>query len=239
MFQIEPYQPVLRAESRSSQLLKHSNFSHELGNLIQVASSAMNIIARSSGVKTDADLEPVLSGARTSLDRAGVLVRQALLHTNDAEAGLEVVEVEHCLMDVGRVVQHIWPPEIGVSLSLQPDLPGVCCDPLALHNAILNLALNARAAMPKGGEIVIAAETVTADDGTPSVQISVCDTGFGMNADTASRACDPFFTTKSEGLGGLGLSIVEHFVLELGGTIDIDSTPGVGTTVVLQLPAVS
>src|SRR5690606_30550062 len=160
-----------------------------------------------------------------------------LLQAIESRAAPEAVEVKRCLADVERVVLYTWPPEIRVKLVLQPGLPRVACNPLDLHNAILNLVLNARAAMPDGGEIIIVGKTVLATDGTSIVQISVADTGVGMSADTIRRAFDPFFTTKSKGLGGLGLSIVKRFVDDCGGRVAIDSMPGVGTRVNVQLPA--
>lgn len=193
MLQNEPYPSAVpavqsRNDFRYPGLLERAGLAHELGNLIQVASSAMNIVSRNSNIQTNADLEPVLSGARTSLDRAGLLVRQTLLREKTADEEFDPIEVGQYLTDVARVVLHTWPPEIRVRLSLQPDLPAVRCDPLALHNAILNLALNARAAMPDGGEIDITARTTAADNGSASIQISVSDTGIGMNEDTAKRA---------------------------------------------------
>src|SRR5690606_26174066 len=132
MLQIEPRDPAVH----NSELLERAGIAHELGNLIQTASSAMNILARSAPMQGAAGIEPVLSGARASLDRAGSLVRQTLLRAMQAEAKPQTVDVHRCLADVERVVLYSWPAGIGVRLSMRSGPARVACDPLALHNAI-------------------------------------------------------------------------------------------------------
>ncbi len=123
----------------------------------------------------------------------------------------------------------------------------VRCDPSQLENALLNLAINARDAMPAGGRLTIAtapetlsAEQAAAQDGAvpgEHVAISVSDTGTGMDAATRMRAFEPFFTTKPHGQGtGLGLSQIYGFLRQSNGAVRLDSTPGEGTTVTLLLP---
>lgn len=217
----------------SSALLDTAGFAHELGNLIQIASSAVSIVARDEHVRDAAALLPVLAGARSSLERAGSLVRRTM--RQPAEPEFESVDIARCLSDLQAVVEYTWSAETRLELRIQPDLPLARCDALKLHNAILNLALNARDSMPDGGKVVIAAETAI-HDAKPLVQISVTDTGIGMTPETARRAFDPFFTTKSRGLGGLGLPMVRRFVVEAGGSLSVDSRPGVGTAIILRLP---
>lgn len=217
----------------SSALLDTASFAHELGNLIQIASSAVSIVARDEHVRGAAALAPVLAGARSSLERAGSLVRRTMRHP--AESQFEAVDIARCLSDLQSVAEYTWPDETRLELRIEPDLPPARCDPLQLHSAILNLALNAKDAMPDGGKVAIVAETAT-HDAKPLVQVSVTDTGIGMTPETARRAFDPFFTTKSRGLGGLGLPMVRRFVVETGGSVSVESQPGVGTTMILRLP---
>ena len=183
---------------------------HDLGNLIQIAASAMNLIGRSPWAACDPSLEPVLARARAALERAGVLVRQALGRSREAAL-------------VVRGVQ---------------DLQDVVACLGELQSAVLNLVINARDAMPEGGCLSLAARALSEDDLSPGVAIVVSDDGFGMSPETLRRASNPFFTTKPNGRGtGLGLAMVQRFAHEAGGRADIASTVGVGTTVTLHLPS--
>jgi signal transduction histidine kinase len=105
-----------------------------------------------------------------------------------------------------------------------------------LQNAILNLVFNARDAMPDGGLISISAAAVV-QGSAALVEIRIEDSGIGMTRETMVRAFDPFFTTKGKGLGGVGLPMVKQFAEEHRGTVNVESTFGAGTTVVLRLPA--
>lgn len=223
-----------RPSSHFGGTLETAGFAHELGNLIQIASSAMNIVARDAHVRSRIGLIPAISGARKSLDRAGALVRQTMHRMDQPSADIGKVDVATCLLEIEAQIQHTWPPETRVTVEAGADLPPANCDPLGLYSAILNLALNSRDAMPNGGSIAITCEPISGDS-EPMLQVSVRDTGIGMSPNTLAQAFDPFFTTKSEGLGGLGLPMVRRFAEESGGRVTIESQPGIGTTVVLQL----
>lgn len=90
--------------------------------------------------------------------------------------------------------------------------------------------------MPAGGVVSIAAEDASRHSAGTEIELRVTDEGVGMTPETMARALDPFFTTKSTGLGGLGLPMVERFVRDIGGRLEIESSPGLGTTVTLRLP---
>jgi signal transduction histidine kinase len=210
---------------------------HDLGNLIQIASSAVNIVARDPSVHT-AGLETVIAGAKTSLERAGVLVRQTIGTASERAATVEQVDLAACLTEVETLLQSTRQHGVRIDVRAGSDLPVVKCDPLALQNAILNLVYNARDAMPDGGIISICAEAILLESGE-GIELRVVDSGVGMKPDTIARAFDLFFTTKCDGLGGVGLPMVRRFVQEAGGRILIESEYGVGTTVTLQLPASS
>ncbi len=126
---------------------------------------------------------------------------------------------------------------IEVETVLAPDLWPIVVDRNQLENAILNLAVNARDAMPEGGRLSIETANISVD-GKNAVTISAKDTGRGMTPEVLSRALEPFFTTKGEGRGtGLGLAQVQALVRQSGGSTQIDSAPGAGTTVTLRFPA--
>ena len=137
-------------------------------------------------------------------------------------------------------------PAIACECVLADDVWGTLCDPNQLENAVLNLAINARDAMPNGGKLTIATDNVVVDwrlarqlDVTPGdfVIIRVTDDGFGMPPDVVARAFDPFFTTKPLGMGtGLGLSMIYGFARQSGGQAHIESTAGQGTSIRLYLP---
>jgi signal transduction histidine kinase len=175
---------------------------HDLGNLIQIASSAVNIVARDPSIQA-AELVAVIAGAKTSLERAGALVRQTMGAVIERAMAVEQVSVVACLAEIEALVQVSWEEDIRLDVRVDQDVPSVTCDPLALQNAVLNLLLNARDAMPDGGVISMRAETISLPTGA-GVELRIADSGVGMTQDTVARAFDPFFTTKCDGLGGVG-----------------------------------
>jgi signal transduction histidine kinase len=209
---------------------------HDLGNLIQVASSALNLVARDPSVSAAPALEPVIGSARTALQRAGALVRETIGRAEAQHRELEQASVGSCLTEIETLIRSAWEPNIQIELRVRPDLPSVLCDHLSLQSAVLNLVFNARDAMPDGGSISIDAAAVVQDLAT-LIELRIEDSGIGMTQETVARAFDPFFTTKGKGLGGVGLPMVKRFAEEHGGSVDIESTFGSGTTVVLRLPA--
>lgn len=219
-------------------LLDRAGVAHELGNLIQIASSAVNIIARSSRFDVTPTLEPVISGARVSLERAGVLVRQSLHQADHGSTEVEHVDVAESLAEVVGLIRPTWAPKHHVTLDVGTTLPRVKCTRHGLQSAILNLALNARDSMPNGGTVAIAAATLISNDREVLIELRVEDAGIGMSDEALKHAFDPFFTTKSGGLGGVGLPMVKRFVEDAGGGIKVCSTLGSGTSVMLVLPVV-
>ncbi len=154
-------------------------------------------------------------------------VARQITNANDLVAGM------------ADVLRYTLGRNIAVETVLAPDLWPVLVDPNQLENAILNLAVNARDAMPEGGSLIIETANSSADGEMPGphVAIAVTDTGKGMTPDVQRRAFEPFFTTKAEGMGtGLGLAQVHAFIRHSGGFVRIDSAPGKGTAITLHLP---
>ncbi|CAH2398541.1 sensor histidine kinase [Mesorhizobium escarrei] len=209
---------------------------HDLGNLIQVALSALNRIARDPSVSTAPTLDPVIASAKAALQRAGVLVQQTVGGAAENYYTLEQTSVSACLAAVENLIRSAWDTNVRLEVRVGRDLPAAKCDPLGLQNAVLNLVFNARDAMPDGGLIAINAAAVVHGPATV-VELRIEDSGIGMTRETMLRAFDPFFTTKGAGLGGVGLPMVKRFAEETGGSVDIESTLGSGTTVILRLPA--
>ena len=128
---------------------------------------------------------------------------------------------------------------IVLTTSLAADLGAVRMDPSQVQQILLNLVLNARDAMPDGGQITLATRNSTGAHGSSWVELSVTDTGDGMDAETLERAFEPFFTTKKPGRGnGLGLATARRLARQQGGTIVAESEPGKGTRVCVRLPRV-
>jgi signal transduction histidine kinase len=212
---------------------------HDLGNLIQIASSALNIIARHPRVGGGA-LKPVVARAKASLERAGALVRQTMDRASQDQMGapmlIETVCVGACLDEITALLACLCEPDVTLTIKAAADLPLIRCSRLDLQNVVLNLVLNARDAMPDGGAIGITIGETTHAGARTGLELQVADTGVGMSRETLERAFDPFFTTKASGRGGVGLAMVKRFVQEAGGSVKIDSTVGAGSTVTLWLP---
>jgi signal transduction histidine kinase len=209
---------------------------HDLGNLIQIAASALNIISRSPETASGSTLAPVVARASVSLQRAAALVQQTIHLAREGSATVEAVSVMACLMEVQALVRSTWEPAVRFEVQASADLPRVTCSRVSLQSALMNLLFNARDAMPNGGVISMGAATIGNERAASEIEIRVADNGLGMTRDAMLRAFEPFFTTKATGLGGLGLPMVKRFAEEAGGGVDIESEPGVGTTVILRLP---
>jgi signal transduction histidine kinase len=209
---------------------------HDLGNLIQVALSGLNRVARDPAISSTPDLEPVIASARTALHSAGALVRETIGGPHGSRHQ-SATDIGACLIELEALIGSTLEPGIHVRLRFSSDLPLAGCDQLGLQNAVLNLVFNAREAMPDGGLISIEAAAVNEGDDVV-IELRVEDSGIGMKPETIVQAFDPFFTTKGPGLGGVGLPMVKRFAEETGGSVDIESTFGAGTVVILRLPAI-
>jgi signal transduction histidine kinase len=206
---------------------------HDLGNLIQIATSAVRIISRNPEVVAVPSVDPLLMHATTSLERAAALVRQSIGQRNVPAA--EALRIDTCLAQLKPLLQYACGPQVAVELA--SDLPiAIECRRLDFENAILNLTLNARDAMPDGGVLRIQTDVAEGPE-IPEAVIVVADTGSGMTPEIAARALEPFFTTKPEGRGsGTGLPSVKAFVDEAGGRMSISTAPANGTAITLRLP---
>ncbi|MFN7145748.1 MAG: ATP-binding protein, partial [Myxococcota bacterium] len=177
--------------------------------------------------------------------RASGISRQLLAYSRRQLLQTAIFDVREALLALAPLLERLVGDDIVVDLDLG-DLPaGVSADRGQLEQAVVNLACNARDAMPRGGRLAITLDLVDARGAPgaprpgPNVRIVVADTGEGMDEATRSRAFEPFFTTKAIGRGtGLGLSTVYGMVTQSGGAVQLDSAPGQGTRVTLLLPSV-
>lgn len=211
---------------------------HDLGNMIQILSSTVDVLDQHPTIKATTTLQPAIDRAINSLERGRALIKQILSFAREADTKRESVDIALCLAGMERLLRWIGKNHMRIDIRADTDIPPVICNRASLENAILNLALNARDAMPEGGELSIRATASRDGDGAATgVALRVTDNGRGMTRETMARAFDPFFTTKTGTRGtGLGLTMVRRFAQETGGDVVIESTSMLGTTVVLRLP---
>ncbi len=215
---------------------------HDFNNLLTPILGSLDLLQRRGSLSPrEARL---VDGALQSAERARTLVHRLLAFARRQPLQSGPVDLGALVGGVTDLIASTVGSPVGVRTMIADDLPPALADDNQLEMAILNLCVNARDAMPDGGTLTIAADApdphATAAAGVEPgryVRLSVIDTGTGMDAETAARAVEPFFSTKGIGRGtGLGLSMVHGLALQLGGTMAIVSAPGLGTRIDLWLP---
>ena len=204
---------------------------HDFNNLLGIVIGNLDRAQRKGG-ETDAGRQAIEQAIAAS-ERAAKLVHQLLAFALQQPLQPRPHDLNAIVGDVCEMLGHTVGSDIAVRMDLDAALPRAVVDRNQIENAIVNLGINARDAMPDGGTLTISTRQL--DDGR--LELAVTDTGEGMDAETLAHAPEPFFTTKPVGKGsGLGLSQVLGTVEQLGGTMEIASIPGTGTTVRLFLP---
>ncbi|MEO6745676.1 MAG: PAS domain S-box protein [Caldimonas sp.] len=214
---------------------------HDFNNLLMVIVSSLELVRRRTG--TDPKTVQLLENAMQAALRGASLTQRMLAFARRQELKPTAVDIHALVVGMFDLLQRSLGPTVAIQLQLPAGLPRVRVDPNQLELALLNLTVNARDALADGGTITIEAEPEThgavgrLSAGT-YVRLKVIDTGSGMDEATLARATEPFFTTKGVGKGtGLGLSMVDGLASQSGGQFVLSSTPGVGTTAELWLPA--
>ncbi len=210
-----------------------AGIAHEINNPLGVISSRIEVMLLEA--ESEPLPQPLVDDLLTVQRHAARVARIAqglLSFSRQSSTDMVAIDLNRVVEDTVLLARGpIEKTGVEVSMMLAPDLALVCGNASALSQVVLNLLTNARDATPPGGRVVIA--TAPADGA--SVELTVTDTGHGMNAETLARIFDPFYTTKPTGTG-LGLSITYGIVRDHGGTITADSTPGQGTRFVVRLP---
>jgi PAS domain S-box-containing protein len=219
---------------------------HDFNNMLAVISGALQLLERRVG-QDDARARTLIASASDAARRAGSLTQRLLAFSRQQPLKPEVLDPNKLVAGMTELFRH----SLGANIKLETVLAGglwrICADQNQLENVLLNLAVNARDAMPDHGKLTIETQNaaldsryVAAEAGLKPGQyvlIAVTDTGCGMPPDVIAKAFDPFFTTKAVGKGtGLGLSQVYGFIKQSGGHIRIYSEPGQGTSVKIYLP---
>ncbi len=216
---------------------------HDFNNLLAAILSGLELLRKR--VAPDPQVALLLDNSVRAAERGAALTQRMLAFARRQELKAEIVHVPALVADMMELLQRSLGPAFVLETRFRADLPTVLADVNQLEMALLNLAVNARDAMPDGGVITIhAADRRVAAGEVPGlapgryVRLTVTDNGSGMDADTLARATDPFFTTKGTGKGtGLGLSMVHGYLHQLGGAFELESELGKGTRAHIWLPA--
>ena len=215
---------------------------HDFNNLLTPIVGALDMLQR-SGLGGERE-QRLIAGAIQSADRAKTLVQRLLAFARRQPLQATGVDLVPLVRGMAGLVSSTTGPQIKVVVEAADNLPPAKADANQVEMAILNLAVNARDAMPEGGVLRITLDTETVGrqhranvEPGGYLVLSVADTGSGMDEATLSRAVEPFFSTKGIGKGtGLGLSMAHGLASQLGGALAISSTPGVGTNIEIWLP---
>jgi signal transduction histidine kinase len=203
---------------------------HDFNNLLMIV--AGNVERAHRLAEGNEKVKRALADAMAGADRAATLIQRLLAFSRRQTLQPALEDLNAIITEMAEIVKTTLGPQSELDLTLEPNLPNVMLDRGQIENVLLNLAINARDAMPDGGTLRIA----TRSDGT-SVIVSVSDNGIGMSEEIQARIFEPFFSTKPVGQGtGLGLSQVYGFTKQSGGDIHVTSAPGEGTQIELILP---
>ena len=221
-----------------------AGIAHDFNNVLNVIQAYATLIMTSptepNNVVEHAEV------IRTIVEEGGVLARQMLAIGRKPETNFELADVNGLFQRAIKLLSPMFPPAIEIAADLDPRAPMIMIDAGLLNQAILNICMNARDAMPDGGKILLQTRTTlgavlcqrfSEAKAEQYVHISVADTGVGMEADVSSRIFESYFTTKKPGQGtGLGLSIVHGIVSAHAGFIEVNSEPGCGSQFHIYLP---
>jgi signal transduction histidine kinase/CheY-like chemotaxis protein len=245
---------LLESEARLRQAQKMEavgqltgGIAHDFNNMLQGIAGSLDLMQRRIGQGRAEEAAQFVDVARQSVARAAALTHRMLAFASRQALTPRPVDPDSLIRGMAELIQRTVGPGIALVLRLDDGVWAALCDANQLENALLNLAINARDAMPEGGTLTIAtadlhltrADLADQEAAAPGdyVALSVADTGTGMAPEVMARAFEPFFTTKPIGRGsGLGLSQIYGFARQSGGFVRLESTVGKGTTLRLYLP---
>ncbi len=223
-----------------------AGLAHDFNNILTVITCNLALLSNESRVPDD--LRGNLADMASAADRGADLTRRLLLFTRQQVIQPRVFDLNETVERLGRMLRVTLGESVNIGFQFAPSLPRICADLGMIEQVVLNLAVNARDAMPRGGHLTLRTAERVLDEVEASripgvaagqyVCLSVTDTGIGMDAATRGRIFEAFFTTKEVGKGsGLGLATVHGIVAQHRGWIEVESEPGLGSTFRLYLPA--
>ena len=213
---------------------------HEFNNLLTAINGYAELLANLP--EDSPDRSTYLSEVRKAGERATILTRQLLAFGRKQILAPKQVDLNAVVEGIQRMLRQVIGENIGLEFRPEPSPCRIHADPGQLEQVLLNLAINARDAMPAGGRLILRTQRIRFPGGSGAaegdyVMLEVSDTGMGMDSRTQSRIFEPFFTTKEEGKGtGLGLAMVDGIIRQSGGFIQVESRPGEGATFRIHLP---
>jgi len=217
---------------------------HDFNNILGVIMNYAEFVA--DEIPPDSKAQEDVEEIRRAAERAAALTRQLLIFSRREVVKPEILDLSTLFGELENLLRRALGERVDLDARFTDELCSVEADPSQVEQVLVNLAVNARDAMPEGGRLLVEAENVDLDeeyaymhpDTKPGryVRLKVSDTGVGMDAETIERIFEPFFTTKDEGTG-LGLATVYGIVTAAGGRVDVYSEPGIGTTIKIHLPA--
>lgn len=227
-----------QGEAPPSSAEARATAAHDFGNVLQCAVSALSLCERQLRLRGEAELATMITDAQDALHRATVLALR-LTGAGGRRQAANSVRVPQVIASMLGLLRHALGEEVVLETAIAEQLPALRCDRGDLENVLLNLAINAREAMPGGGRLLIEASADRiANSLRGTVTITVSDTGCGMPPEVAAKAFERSFSTKSRsGPRGLGLAAVRQFARDLGGSANLQSEVGGGTCITLRLPA--
>ena len=245
----EEQRALLQEQLRQAQKLESvgtlaGGIAHDFNNILSIVLGAVSLLElKRTKPSEHAKLVRMIND---TVQRGAALARQLLTFARKTEAALEPLSVNDTINDLVRMLKATFPEAITFSLNLNSGLPYIVADKSQIHQALLNLCVNARDAMPQGGTLTIGSNTVEGEAlhrrfgnaaGDRYLCLRVSDTGIGMDEATKARMFEPFFTTKAPGIGtGLGLAVVYGVVKSHRGFIDFESRVSGGTSFNLYFP---
>jgi two-component system, cell cycle sensor histidine kinase and response regulator CckA len=235
---------ILKRQKLESVGLLAGGIAHDFNNILAIILGHTSLLGRN--VNNTERLIKGIEAISKAGQRGAALIKQLLTFARKTETVFECIQVNDTIIEIKKLMEETFPKKILINTSLLNNLPRIYADANQIHQILLNLCVNARDAMPKGGNLTISTSTIMGDllsirfpkvIAKNYICIEVADSGTGMDEATCQRIFEPFFTTKEQGKGtGLGLALVFGIVASHDGIIDVYSEPGTGTIFSVFLP---
>jgi PAS domain S-box-containing protein len=238
---------LLQSQKLEAIGLLAGGIAHDFNNILTSMMGYSKMLVQK--LKKDDPLQRYAANLLSSTRRAAEITKQLLTLSRKQIVQMQILNLNTLITEFNQVLKRLIGEHIEIIMYIDPFLKSIKADPAQLEQAIVNLAINARDSMPQGGKLIFQTESAILDDAYcqrfPDSKpgnyalLSITDTGHGMNEEILSQIFEPFFTTKEKGKGtGLGLSTAQGIIKKCGGYIEVQSTPGLGSTFKLYLPCV-